>query len=304
MTSPSTKLLIRPNSLRTHQTQQTDNDGVDLLITEVSVCDHQKCCHRRDRYYPWLVGQLFLRTLTTTTTTTSNDNVDSVSTETPIFESCRPCTNNPYVIHFNGHEGVKENLAWILTHLVGLTATPFKAAEIFPDVAQFLCDSADIIITGDLVMSYTHPAISQRWDLTRDGGKGYPNLYWVVNNPWEDEYLFGKVGVNISARLIRPVGYSFVSSKELSEYPGDPTKIAVQYTDGLIEKNLIDYNIPYEKIGSKYGGSEALKRYKFYIELKYQVSTMKMYENIANGVVIVAPSPRFFKEVVESFDIV
>ncbi|KAJ3390036.1 hypothetical protein HDU92_000705 [Lobulomyces angularis] len=49
-----------------------------------------------------------------------------------------------------------------------------------------------------------------------------------------------------------------------------------------------------------YGGPSALSQYKAFITLSYQVSTMKIYENLAEGVVTYVPTVRFLKELVET----
>ncbi|KAJ3278553.1 hypothetical protein HDU76_009846 [Blyttiomyces sp. JEL0837] len=126
----------------------------------------------------------------------------------------------------------------------------------------------------------------------------YSNLYWVTNNPWEERHVFVKTGADIKARLMRPVGFSDVDPGE--NYPGDPNKAAVIHTHVDVEEMLKMHGVPYEKILNEYGGTIGLKRYKVFVDFPYQVSTMKMYENIAAGVVSLAPTPEFFETIVKN----
>ncbi|KAJ3212293.1 hypothetical protein HDU82_002663 [Entophlyctis luteolus] len=50
----------------------------------------------------------------------------------------------------------------------------------------------------------------------------------------------------------------------------------------------------------RYGGPKTLAKYRAFIEFPYQVSTMKLYENIAEGVVTFVPTHRFFLEIVKN----
>jgi hypothetical protein len=51
-------------------------------------------------------------------------------------------------------------------------------------------------------------------------------------------------------------------------------------------------SIPFHHLPKRYGGPLALLQYRAVIMIPYQASTMKMYENIAHGVVMLVPSPR------------
>ncbi|KAJ3307489.1 hypothetical protein HDU76_004634 [Blyttiomyces sp. JEL0837] len=193
--------------------------------------------------------------------------------------------------------------------------------------ASFLCQSSDVIIIGD-TMPDARPIFQQltsdggcqakivveltnRFDwevgggdglydlvkkLAEDDGRKYPNLFWVANNPWEARYLYLQTGAKINARLIRPVGYSSV--KPGDDKKGDPKKAAIVGTWGQVQPLLKLHNIPFQEVGNPYGGPEGLKGYKAVVEFPYQSSTMKLYENVATGVVTLAPSAEFFEELV------
>ncbi|KAJ3316403.1 hypothetical protein HDU76_001837, partial [Blyttiomyces sp. JEL0837] len=206
-----------------------------------------------------------------------------------------------------------------------------------PSAATLFCQTADIIITGDTLPRSHHlldlvnknqcdadvvVELTNRFDwsygnvvheyddiggvgyfelirnLTRDKGRWFPKLWWVVNNPWEDLYVFDRIGAEISARLIRPVGVSDVDPGD--DYPGAMTKVAVHHVANNLEDLMKMHRIPYQRINNSYGGTIGLKRYKFYIEFPYQVATMKMYENIAAGVVTVVPSAKLFLTLVKN----
>ncbi len=104
--------------------------------------------------------------------------------------------------------------------------------------------------------------------------------------------------------MIRPFGYSALpASTQVSE---QDRQFAAVRTEGFnfgLYDILLEKNIPMLPIKRKYGGPSVLGQYKAYIELPYQVSTMKMYENLANGVVTIIPSARLYKEYVKSLDL-
>jgi hypothetical protein len=54
----------------------------------------------------------------------------------------------------------------------------------------------------------------------------------------------------------------------------------------------------YDVLPHDYGGPLVLKEYKFFIYLPYQFSTMKMYENMNNGVVVAIPTKKYYKEII------
>ncbi len=62
----------------------------------------------------------------------------------------------------------------------------------------------------------------------------------------------------------------------------------------LLESKNVSKNL-YEVLSQQYGGPQVLKEYKFFIYLPYQFSTMKMYENMNNGVLIAIPTKNYYK---------
>ncbi|KAJ3096660.1 hypothetical protein HK100_005514 [Physocladia obscura] len=62
------------------------------------------------------------------------------------------------------------------------------------------------------------------------------------------------------------------------------------------------YKIPISvfPFGHKYGGPKNLLRFKGFIDIPYEFSTMKLYENIAFGIPMIIPSPSFLQELYDS----
>ncbi|KAJ3329395.1 hypothetical protein HDU76_008000 [Blyttiomyces sp. JEL0837] len=234
------------------------------------------------------------------------------------------------IIHYNRHSGVQQNLEFVGRHL-NFTFTQFnpglfngcgedhdRANKVYEHgIPQTLCDMADIIITGD-VMTDARPLLLQLnekgcrakiifeltnrfdWfvqdmveyhDLVKEVvEKKFDNVFWVINNPWEEVYLKMNANTDPKARLIRPCGYSPV----VPENKGDMNKVALVHLDEKIEKLFKDHRVPYIRTGNRYGGPQGLKRYKGFLEIPYQVSTMKFYENIAAGIIQLFPSSTYF----------
>jgi hypothetical protein len=61
---------------------------------------------------------------------------------------------------------------------------------------------------------------------------------------------------------------------------------------------LKDVDIDVHLLPKEYGGPTALKKYRALIDVPYQTSTMKMYENLAAGVVTLVPTPAYLEKLV------
>ncbi|KAI8612397.1 hypothetical protein BC830DRAFT_577257 [Chytriomyces sp. MP71] len=138
-----------------------------------------------------------------------------------------------------------------------------------------------------------------------------PNLHWTQNNPFEEVYFKMRVGVSPKKmRLLRSMGgvnvrYDDNNNTAAIETPEMAERLALikdlQETYKPKIGDVLDYLcMPHAKLPKKYGGPEALLKYKGFIEFPYQVSVMKFYENVANGVPQVIPSARLMKGVVQS----
>jgi hypothetical protein len=100
--------------------------------------------------------------------------------------------------------------------------------------------------------------------------------------------------------LIRPFGYS--SLPEAEPIPEEERSLPVMYGHDFIKyfNELVkDAGIKIKEYGYHYGGPTTLAQYKAFITIPYQVSTMKMYQNLAAGVVTYVPSPGYLKTIAE-----
>ncbi|KAI8620001.1 hypothetical protein BC830DRAFT_646162 [Chytriomyces sp. MP71] len=136
------------------------------------------------------------------------------------------------------------------------------------------------------------------WRVNWPGSK-VNNLHWTENNPFESRNLADQTMATPEFRLLRPVGHTSVKPLALTRAE---TKLVAVFADGN-EYSPLRYimealNIPHKVLPRHYGGPHTLAKYRAYIELPYQVSTMKLYENLAAGVVMLFPSPAFFQELV------
>ncbi|KAI8615308.1 mannosyltransferase putative-domain-containing protein [Chytriomyces sp. MP71] len=125
-----------------------------------------------------------------------------------------------------------------------------------------------------------------------------PFVHWVQNNPFEARNLADQTFATPPFRFLRPVGHSTVLAlNPISDH--DATLVAV-FSDGKdwspLRYIMEHLRIPHKVLTRKYGGPRALAHYRASIEIPYQVSTMKIYENCAAGVVQYWPTPDFFKE--------
>jgi hypothetical protein len=63
----------------------------------------------------------------------------------------------------------------------------------------------------------------------------------------------------------------------------------------LFNESNIDFHIiPYY-----YGGAKALAQYKAVIDIPYQFSTMKFYENLSHGVLTLIPTIKLWKQLIQ-----
>ena len=119
---------------------------------------------------------------------------------------------------------------------------------------------------------------------------------WVANNYWEPKYAELKLGGDfLNYKVIRSFGISNIDPKNISELQGVAAMASYSntraYTD-ILKAAQIDVHI----LKKHYGGPKALSLTKAFIDIPYQASTMKTYENIAQGVITLVPSPRYLQE--------
>ncbi|KAI9350219.1 hypothetical protein BDR26DRAFT_579796 [Obelidium mucronatum] len=129
-------------------------------------------------------------------------------------------------------------------------------------------------------------------------------LFWIANNNVERAYLEDRIGVKVKqgVTLLRPLGIA-----PEYEYPSHlpaPSKskyLAKDHDDTNAYKNL-QKKVPLTLIpyGEGYGGPKGLLQFKAFIDIPYQYSVMKFYENIAAGVIQIVPTPRFLEELMRT----
>ncbi|KAI9350221.1 hypothetical protein BDR26DRAFT_891514 [Obelidium mucronatum] len=130
-------------------------------------------------------------------------------------------------------------------------------------------------------------------------------IYWVANNNVEQAFLEFLVQVKMpDVRILRPIG----TSKDY-EYPTDlPAPSAENFASRTHDTTNIfsilrdQFQIPITifPFGHKYGGPKNLLQFKGFIDIPYQYSVMKFYENIAYGVPQYIPTPRLFEYMLET----
>ncbi|KAJ3295853.1 Eukaryotic translation initiation factor eIF-1 [Rhizoclosmatium sp. JEL0117] len=131
-------------------------------------------------------------------------------------------------------------------------------------------------------------------------------LVWVANNNVEQAFVEWKIGAKFPKpiRVLRPVGLA-----EDYEYPSDLPNPSIDHfasrthdTTHIFEEIRDKHKIPLTifPFGHKYGGPKNLLRFKGFIDIPYQYSVMKFYENIAYGVPQFVPTPQFYEKLVNT----
>jgi hypothetical protein len=158
----------------------------------------------------------------------------------------------------------------------------------------------------------------------------HPRFHVVANNPYEEYYIRNGFNVTFSRlRVLRPSGITFLSEKVYpqknirlgtnsilhnikKELPKNETDAVVYKLAFLMEgrndsafekwssKRIIDLfdenKVKFHFIPFYYGGPKTLTKYRAFIDVPYQFSTMKLYENLAHGVVMLIPTARLCTE--------
>jgi hypothetical protein len=125
-----------------------------------------------------------------------------------------------------------------------------------------------------------------------------PKVHLLANNPFEEYHMRELHKMNVkNIKVARPVGISQLPGQNIE--PELEGKVVIidnfAFTRGLrnmFQNDHIDLHI----IPNHYGGPITLGKYRAFLEIPYQVSAMKLYENLAYGVVIVLPTPRLWKQ--------
>lgn len=129
----------------------------------------------------------------------------------------------------------------------------------------------------------------------------------VANNPFELAHLkYRNIVVPDDSIIIRPFGYTEIQPKMIPEDEKDLDCIIVSRVEH--EKYLVPKLIQSKTshnctiFSNRYGGPLTLNQYNsIVIHFPYQVSTMKMWENAAYGVITAIPSPDFYTKICDQY---
>ncbi|GFR44187.1 hypothetical protein Agub_g5362 [Astrephomene gubernaculifera] len=251
------------------------------------------------------------------------------------------------IAYFTRHSGTLWDWIAVSTHLgapwtrvnqglyqPGYGVNTTMSNKIWQDMGHLLCHVADIIVFSDTIPDSrpllqggcTTPLILQvtnRFDygITPSDQDAYmtimkdaatrPNIWWVVNNPYEELYIT-KRGVKLPQDrllMLRPVGVCMLPPPSLENLdrprvalvqPSGPTHLENTFIAPWIRSNNLDNYVRLYR--QHYGGPTVLAHHRGVITVPYQTSVMKMYEGLNAGAVFILPSPAFFKNLTMSLD--
>ncbi|KAJ3235294.1 hypothetical protein HDU81_000645 [Chytriomyces hyalinus] len=214
-----------------------------------------------------------------------------------------------------------------------------SAAEAIIDsgFVKLICDSSDVIIVSDTIpdgrplfqsllrknpqehcSSYIILEATNRidYDIKKDIGT-YHGMLWklanqtpkgkvifTANNPLEPMDLAREALAAPKWTILRSTGASNVPAQSVSILEKNKVLFKPHITARIANELLEKKNLPLKWVDHDYGGPRTAAKYLAFLEIPYQVSVMKLYENLAHGVVMLVPSKKFFKELVISRAIV
>ncbi|KAJ3025625.1 UNVERIFIED_CONTAM: hypothetical protein HDU68_006935 [Siphonaria sp. JEL0065] len=214
----------------------------------------------------------------------------------------------------------------------GLGMEDGKSKEVLESgIVKIICDSYDVIIVADtmpdarpLLESLIQDKVEDRcqsnlvmelttrfdwgvpdnarfaeliWKVTHSPTFKSNKLFWVSNNPLEPLDLAYETLATPEFRILRSTGNSDLPANNITALEAQMV-VTRELEDSKITRFMNHFKIPITKLGHFYGGPHTLAKYQGFIEFPYQVSTMKMYENLAAGVVQLFPSKTFLEELV------
>ncbi|CCE63498.1 hypothetical protein TPHA_0F00110 [Tetrapisispora phaffii CBS 4417] len=196
--------------------------------------------------------------------------------------------------------------------------------------ARYICSNYDTVVISDCMTDgwefFRHDdlhcknivfLISNRYDVCAGGNSeafkqnfthalnrddGYEATI-VANNAFEIPYLkYNNVDLKKDYPIIRPFGNTVLEPQDIAkEEPDIPCLIIDRI---IAHQNILKNNIQNELnydckiLKEHYGGPKTLSKYNsIVIHLPYQVSIMKMWENIAYGVLMAVPTPEFYDKI-------
>ena len=246
----------------------------------------------------------------------------------------KPQTN---IILLNGHSGLDKEMLFTF-NLLNLNVTRYNSRSIgnyqtdessdllnLKGLGFFFCNiGAKIVIVSDINLDSwfllkfmsTNPACSIKkviihstnrvdfgvTDLNqRDQREKYlklistsKNVMFIANNPFEQAYTYHhNIPIQYS-EMIRPFGFSSIPKQKVQNKPCTYNHWGLIGFSEILTSNGIDH----ELLPHEYGGPETLLGCRVFLDIPYQPSTMKIYENMARGVVSYIPSRKFMKTII------
>ena len=239
------------------------------------------------------------------------------------------------ILYVSRHEGTIANFDYIAKHL-GFNITVLKPdygyrgkpkCYVEDKCRSFVkekCSEFDFIIISDIIPdSYIYVTnkcnkkiileITNRFDYSVKDKTYYKvmaqavkkkNVIVAENNPFEVYHACEKNIFIANYYLIRPVGNppNNIIKKEHGEYHDIVGTIFNRnlQTSRLLEEKLNKIKLTHKILPVIYGGPLVLATYKAIIMLPYQVSVMKMMENIRYGVPMIIPSEKLIRELIKA----
>ena len=127
------------------------------------------------------------------------------------------------------------------------------------------------------------------------------NIIVVENNPFEVYHACEKNVFIKNYYLIRPIGNppNTKVMKEHKQYHDTVAVIDNYQGSKLLMQKLNEVKLPYKILPFRYGGPLVLSTYKAIIMIPYQVSVMKIMENLRYGVPMIIPSEKLLRELIK-----
>jgi len=165
-----------------------------------------------------------------------------------------------------------------------------------------------LILEGDRYKKPIIILVSNRFDFGLEENQEYldliknattmPNVYFVINNPYESYYVMKRYGFSFPSCLIRPTGllssfYADLIDHTPASVVKNETFFMTRYDKEFVKK-VTKLGIPvWSPSEVEYGGPRVIAEFKAVIHIPYQVATMGMWENLGMGVIYFIPTPEF-----------
>ena len=179
-------------------------------------------------------------------------------------------------------------------------------ADTIPDALPFILMKESDLNRTQLVLHVTnrfnYAETDPEYYKVMQSTSNRSNIHWVINNPFEHVYMAHMNVIIKNVTLVRPFGVSRIPVRNITG-TNITNRCGVYSTEQILSS--MRRNRPSIELDnlppSAYGGPKTLALYKCFVLIPYQVSIMKMSQNMAEGVVTLIPSPRFMKEIAANF---